>query len=268
MFITKLKLKKSLIKKNKKSFGRNNTGKITVAYRKSGHKRLYRQINFNKSLKTNGIIIGIEYDPNRSAFISKIMKKAKNKTQNKFYYEIANEQSNVFFQIKKIKPELKPNSLYNFGKTFHIKNLNIGDFISNIEKWPNRGAIFARSAGSYAQILDVMENNKNNLVKIQLPSKEHYYIFGGSKVTLGQVCNKFHKHLSKWKAGVSSRMGKCSRTRGVAKNPVDHPHGGGEGKTSTGRPPVTPKGLLTKGVPTRKKKKNSFFLALNRKKNI
>ena len=263
MFLSKIKTKKSLLKGFKKSYGRNNQGKITASARKKGHKRLYRNISNQPLTDQPGLIVNIEYDPNRSNFIAKVLTKQNMKYVYK--YIPCTQTMNVLQYLKPVTHELKPSQNYNNGKTFYIKNLAIGDLISNIEKYPNQGPVFARSAGTVGQIINF--NNKNDLVRIQLPSKEHYYILPDCKVSLGKNANTFHKYLQKWKAGHSSAIGKRAHTRGVAKNPVDHPHGGGEGKSSVGRQPVTPQGRLTRGVKTRKKKKNSFFIALHRRLN-
>lgn len=263
MFLLKKQYIKTLIKKKKQKYGRNNTGRITVRSWQKGHKQLYRKINFKQNLNKKGLIVNIEYDPNRTNFIYKILYK-KNK---KFYfsYYLCNQNINVLQIIKPISKNLIPTKTYNKGFSFLIKNLSIGDIISNLEKKPTEGAVFIRSAGTFGKIIEII-NTKTGLSRIQLPSKEQYFVSNNCKTNLGRSSNVFHKHLNKWKAGTSRHLGKRPLTRGVAKNPVDHPHGGGEGKASVGRPPVTPQGFLTKGVKTRKKRKNSFFIALRKNK--
>lgn len=263
MFLTKLKLKnKNLIKKHHQKKGRNNTGKITVGQRGGGKKQLYRNLSLVKEDLRRGLVLNIEYDPNRSNFIARVLYNKKGSL--KYYYMPCNNKLNVLQDVKQVTRDLIPNKFYNEGFPFLIQNLSVGDIISNVEKMPNQGSVFARSAGTFAQIIEINAKN-NKFVCIQLPSKELYYIPKDCKAVLGRNSNRFYQNLRKWKAGVSRNIGRRSHVRGVAKNPVDHPHGGGEGKTSTKRPPVSPQGWLTKGVPTRRKKKNSFFIALRRK---
>lgn len=263
MFLSKLRLqKKNLIFKQHQKKGRNNTGKITVGQRGGGSKQLYRKLSLTKKDLEKALVLNIEYDPNRSNFIAKVLYKKKGSL--KYYYMPCNNKLNVLQDIKKVDQNLIPNKFYNEGFPFLIQNLAVGDIISNIEKMPNQGSVFAKSAGSFGQIIELNAKN-NNFVCIQLPSKELYYIPKNCTAILGRNSNRFYQNLRKWKAGSSRNVGRRPHVRGVAKNPVDHPHGGGEGKTSTGRPPVSPQGLLTKGVPTRKKKKNSFFIALRKK---
>jgi len=261
MFLSKIKLSKNLIK-NKKRFQGRLKGKITVRHRGSGVKKLYRKINLKENFKKKGLIVAVEYDPNRNNFLAKVL--LKKNGQFVYDYILCKQNTNIFQTILPIDDNLVPSENYNFGKTFLLKNLNIGDTISNIEKTPGKGAIFARSAGCFGKIISL--NEKRNLARIQLPSGEQYYISKNSKVTLGKMANIFHQYLKKWKAGTSRKLNVRPKVRGVAKNPIDHPHGGGEGKSSVGRPPVSPTGKLTKGVPTRNKRKNNFFIALRKTK--
>lgn len=263
MYLSKIKFGKNL-KKNLKRFNGRLKGKICVRHRGTGVKKLYRQINFKENFRKKGLIVAIEYDPYRNNFLAKIMLKK----NNQYYYEyiLCKQNTNIFQTILPVKDNLTPSENYNLGKTFFIKNLNIGDTISNIEKFPGKGGKFARSAGCFGKIISL--NEKRNLARIQLPSGEQYYISKESKATLGKMSNLFHQYLKKWKAGTSRKLNVRPKVRGVAKNPVDHPHGGGEGKSTPGRAPVSPTGKLTKGVPTRKKRKNSFFIALKKNKKI
>lgn len=260
MYISNLSFKTLNKKKLRKSYGRNNQGKITVRYRKKGHKKLNRFLNETNQFNNDKIIISIEYDPNRNVFLANTF----SKLQNKFFkeYILSSNKMNV---LQMFKSESNQSGLD--LNTFHTqaKNLSIGDIISNIEIIPGKGAVFAKSAGCFGQVVK-LSDTKNGLIQIRLPSKEQYYIFKNATVMKGRMSNLLHKQLKKWKAGTSARLGVNSKVRGVAKNPIDHPHGGGEGKGYIGRPPVTPQGKLTKGVPTRKNKKNSFFIALSRKK--
>jgi large subunit ribosomal protein L2 len=234
---------KKLIKGFKKSNGRNNSGKITIQHRGGGHKRLYRFINFNRSINIEGIVIKILYDPNRSANIAYI----KNKKNFKEYFILAPEGIKIGQYIK---------SSYNaeliIGNALPLKKIPIGSLIHNISLYPNTKGIFNRSAGTSAQLIQKIDNK---FAKIKLNSGELKLILLSCYATLGIVSNINHKLIKKGKAGRSRWLNKRPIVRGVAKNPVDHPHGGGEGKTSGGRPSVTPKGKITKGLPTRKKLK-------------
>lgn len=262
MYISKLFLNKNKITNLKRKYGRNNEGKITVRYRKKGHKRLIRFVNDNLKLDKNFIVISIEYNPYKNKFLNLVYNKKKNTIEHR-YYEI-NNQTNV---LDVLKSNNNINSLVSQpnNNITKIEKLSIGDIICNIEKFPGKGPIFARSAGTFGQLIK-FDNSNKNLAQVRLPSKEQYFIDKNCFCVKGKNSNIFHKQLKKWKAGSSSNLGVKSKVRGVAKNPVDHPHGGGEGKGYIGRAPVNPQGKLTKGVPTRKLKKNSFFIALKRSK--
>lgn len=262
MYLSRLQLTKNLRSQKQRTDGRNNQGKITVRHRGGGHKKLYRKVekNFN-NLKT-GLILNIEYNPTHSNFLARVLYR-KNNTF-KYYFIPCNNKLNVLQHILPVSNDLKPDKLYNEGYPFLLKNLSLGDLVCNIEKYPGQGSTFAKSAGTYGRIIEFNAKQKG-LVCIQLPSKEQYLVSENCKAFLGRNSNKLHQNLSKWKAGTSRKIGRRPTVRGVVMNPVDHPHGGGEGKTSTKRPPVSPEGFLTKGVPSRKKKKNNFFIALSRK---
>lgn len=260
MYISKLFLNKNNYYNLKRNYGRNNQGKITSRYRKKGHKRLLRIVDKNLFLDKNYIITSINYNPSKNKFLVTAYNKS-NKLLIYKHYEL-NNNANVLDIIAKNKNSTDVNNYLNFVS---LKDLSIGNIICNIEKIPGKGPVFARSAGTFGQIIKF--SNKN-LVQIRLPSKEQYFIHNNSKCIKGKNSNIFHKQLKKWKAGNSSNLGVKSKVRGVAKNPVDHPHGGGEGKGYVGRAPVNPNGKLTKNVPTRKVKKNSFFIALRRSKII
>lgn len=265
MLLNKTRIHKNLLLKNKRSLGRNNKNTMTMYYRESGYKKLYKKITDITQIKKQYFVVNIEYNQNRSSFLMKILHKNKN---NKFIfsYYTCNNSTNVLRVMKPIEKDTLYWKDFLNRPLYMLKNLDIGDIVSNIEKIPNKGPTFARSAGTFAHIVD-MEHTKENWIRIQLPSKEHYFVSPECKVTVGQMSNCFYKYLKRWKAGVSRNNGKRPHTRGVAKNAVDHPHGGGKGKTGTAGQPVTPQGWVTKWVPTRKKRKNSFFIALCRKKN-
>ena len=244
--LNKKNLTKSIkIKKLTKGFhqsnGKNNQGKITVRHRGGGHKRLYRKISFNRNLNIKGTVSNILYDPNRSANIAYI--------QNKFnsYLILAPEglELNQFIESSE-NAELK------IGNALPLKNIPIGSLIHNISLYPNSKGKLIRSAGTSAQLIQKI-NNK--FAKIRLNSGELKLILLSCYATLGIVSNIHHKKIKLGKAGRSRWLNRRPKVRGVAKNPVDHPHGGGEGKTSGGRPSVSFTGKITKGKPTRKKKK-------------
>lgn len=249
----KNKTKKILTKK----YGRNH-GQIVCHHRSGSLKRKY--IFLNNNIK-KGLILNIKYDPNQTTFTAKILIKQQNKYV--FKYQKCSNFSNILCNTafkKHIQLQDKEKLI---NQTTLLKNLAVGDIICNVQKNPENSAVFAKSAGTFAQILE-KKAKKDHLIKIKLPSKEQYLISETCTATLGQNSNKFHQHLQKWKAGVSRKLGVRPKVRGVAKNPIDHPHGGA-GKSSTGGVPRTPWGKPTKGFNTRKKKKNSFFIALHRK---
>lgn len=246
---------KKLIKGFKRANGRNNQGKITIKHRGGGHKRLYRQIKFNR-LNTKGKVIGISYDPNRSANIANILNNDNSKENN--YYILAPEglKKNDIIDSGP-KAELK------IGNSLPLSSIPIGSVIHNISLNPFSKGKLIRSAGTSAQILQKIGNN---YAKIRLNSGELRLILLNCYATLGIVSNINHKKIKLGKAGRARWLNKRPHVRGVAMNPVDHPHGGGEGKTSGGRPSVSFKGIITKGKPTRSKKKNNQFILENRKK--
>ena len=232
---------KKLTKGFKRANGRNNQGKITVRHRGGGHKRLYRKISFNRSKNIEGCVSKITYDPNRSANIAFI----KNDSENNFILAPDGLKLNQYINSS-CNAELK------IGNALPLKNIPIGSLIHNISLYPNSSGKLIRSAGTSAQLIQKL-NNK--YAKIRLSSGELKLILLTCYATLGIVSNINHKKIKLGKAGRSRWLNRRPSVRGVAKNPVDHPHGGGEGKTSGGRPSVTPQGIITKGQTTIKKKK-------------
>jgi large subunit ribosomal protein L2 len=225
--------------------GKNNQGKITSKARGGGHKRLYRQISFNR-IKVNGIVQSIEYDPNRSANIAAI----KGEQKHECYYILAPEGIKLGDKIESgASVEIKP------GNSLPLKNIPIGSNIHNISLEYNTKAKLSRSAGTSAQLL---QKNLTGFGKVRLSSGEQRWVPLDAFATVGIVSNADHKNRNFGKAGRNRWLNKRPKVRGVAKNPVDHPHGGGEGKTSGGRPSVTPKGWITKGQPTRNKKRKNI----------
>lgn len=237
---------KNLMKGFKRANGKNNQGKITVRHRGGGHKRLYRKISFNRSQNIEGYVTKILYDPNRSANIAYI----KNDSQS--HLILAPEGLNLNQYVKSSsEAELK------VGNALPLKNIPIGSLIHNISLYPNSKGKLIRSAGTSAQLIQKI-NNK--YAKIRLSSGELKLILLSCYATLGVVSNINHKKIKLGKAGRSRWLNRRPKVRGVAKNPVDHPHGGGEGKTSGGRPSVSPQGKITKGKPTRSKKKKKLII--------
>nr|YP_010394015.1 ribosomal protein L2 [Hyaloperonospora arabidopsidis]DAZ88023.1 TPA_asm: ribosomal protein L2 [Hyaloperonospora arabidopsidis] len=237
---------KSLTKGFQRANGRNNQGKITVRSRGGGHKRLYRIISFNRSKNLEGYVVKILYDPNRSANVAYI----KNNFQS--YLILAPEGLQINQYIKS-----SANSELKVGNALPLQNIPIGSLIHNISLYPQSRGKLIRSAGTSAQLIQKI-NNK--YAKIRLNSGELKLILLTCYATLGIVSNINHKKIKLGKAGRSRWLNKRPVVRGVAKNPVDHPHGGGEGKTSGGRPSVTPQGKITKGKPTRKKNKKKLII--------
>ena len=237
---------KKLTKGFKRSNGRNNQGKITVRHRGGGHKRLYRKINFNRSDLNEGYVSKILYDPNRSANIAYI------KNNLNPFLILAPEGLKINQHIKS-----SPEAELKVGNSLPLKNIPIGSLVHNISLNPNEKGKLIRSAGTSAQLIQKI-NNK--YARIRLSSGELKLVLLSCYATLGIVSNINHKKIKLGKAGRSRWLNRRPSVRGVAMNPVDHPHGGGEGKTSGGRPSVTPQGKITKGKPTRNKKKKKLII--------
>ena len=253
--ITNKKPERKLTKPLKKTGGRNNLGRITSRRRGGGHKRRYRIIDFKRNkFDVEGKVLSIEYDPNRSSRIALIEYSDGEKR-----YIIAPEKLKVGSKIISSNLDQLP---FNIGNAMPIGKIPDGMLIHNIEFKPGKGAQIARSAGSYARIMA----NEEGYVTIKLPSGEMRMILEKCLATIGIVGNKSHENIVIGKAGRSRWLGKRPKVRGVAMNPVDHPHGGGEGKTSGGRHPVSPSGVPAKGFKTRKKNKHSNKYIVNRRK--
>lgn len=252
--ITKKEPEKSLVKGLRKKGGRNNQGKITIRFRGGGAKRLYRIIDFKRDKDgIPGKVTSIEYDPNRSARIALITYADGEKR-----YIIAPLGLNVGDTVLSGENvPLKP------GNTTFLRNIPIGTIIHNIEIIPGKGAQIARSAGSYAQILSKDEK----YAQIKLPSGEIRLINLNCRATIGQVGNVDHENVQLGKAGRSRHLGRKPHVRGAAMNPVDHPHGGGEGRAPIGHPsPLSPWGKPTLGKKTRKMKKPSSRFIVKRRR--
>jgi len=235
---------KSLLAPLKKNAGRNNTGRITVRHRGGGHKRKYRIIDFRRNKwDMEATIERLEYDPNRTAFIALIRYE-----DGELSYILAPQRVKAGDKvIASSKADVVP------GNAMPLKNIPVGTVIHNIEMKPGKGGQIARSAGAYAQLV----GKDGGYAMIRLASGEQRLVHESCMATIGAVSNSDHGNQNLGKAGRKRWMGIRPTVRGVVMNPVDHPHGGGEGKTSGGRHPVTPWGKPTKGARTRNKKKAS-----------
>jgi large subunit ribosomal protein L2 len=244
---------KPLTEGKKKISGRNNRGIITIRRRGGGHKRLYRIIDFKRDrIGLNAIVETIEYDPNRSANIALVKY-----TDGQRRYIIAPKELKVGDSIiSSDNAELKP------GNTLPLGKIPAGTTIHNIELKPGKGAQLARSAGTSA----VLVAKDSDMVQVKLPSGEVRYIRSVCKATIGFVGNSDHFNTVSGSAGRSRWLGKRPKVRGVAMNPVDHPMGGGEGKTSGGGHPVSPWGKKAKGQKTRDNKSTEKFIVRHRPK--
>ncbi len=251
--ITKDKPEKSLVISLKKKGGRNSGGRITVRHRGGGHKRLYRIIDFKRDKDDiPAKVTAIEYDPNRSARIALLTYADGEKR-----YIIAPVGVNVGDVLMSGKnAEIRP------GNSLPLANIPVGTFIHNIELKIGKGGQIARSAGASAQLMA----KEGAYAHVRMPSGEVRLIDLRCRATIGQVGNLDHINISIGKAGRSRHLGRRPKVRGVAMNPIDHPHGGGEGKTGTGGTPVTPWGKPTKGYKTRKPKKQSDKFIVKRRK--
>ena len=239
--ITKFTPEKSLTVIKKKFSGRNSYGRITVRHRGGGTKLKYRIIDFKRQDTAPATVIGIEYDPNRSAYIALLQNEAGEKS-----YIIApvglKDGDTVYTGPD---ADIKP------GNTLPIENIPVGTFIHNIELYPGKGAQLVRSAGVAAQLI----SKENGVAQVRLPSGEVRIVRLDCKATVGQVGNIEHDTVKIGKAGKTRHMGIRPTVRGSVMNPCDHPHGGGEGKSPIGRPsPVTPWGKPALGYKTRNKK--------------
>jgi large subunit ribosomal protein L2 len=253
--ITKTEPEKSLVKPLKKTGGRNNQGRITVRFRGGGHKRLYRIIDFKRWDKA-GIpakVAAIEYDPNRSARIALL-----HYADGEKRYILAPEGLQVGQQVV-----AGPDAPISVGNALPLRFIPVGTVVHAVELEPRKGAKLARSAGTSTQI----QGREGDYVILRLPSGELRKVHGECYAAIGAVGNADHKNIVLGKAGRTRWLGRKPHVRGAAMNPVDHPHGGGEGRAPRGRPPASPWGWQTKGQKTRKRRKpSSRFIIARRKK--
>ena len=251
--VTTNKPERSLLAPLSKNGGRNNRGRMTARHRGGGHKRRYRIIDFKRDkVGVPGKVATIEYDPNRSARIALI-------------HFVDGEKRYILHPLNlKVgdrivtsdEADIKP------GNCMHLHAIPLGTWVHNIELYPGRGGQMCRSAGSYAQLMA----KEGKFVLLRLPSGELRQVPRACMATIGQVGNLEHENVKVGKAGRSRWLGRRPKVRGSAMNPIDHPHGGGEGRTTGGRHPVTPWGKPTKGAKTRARKKPTNAYSVKRRK--
>ena len=243
---------KTLTEGKSSAGGRNNTGRVTVRFRGGGHKQAYRIVDFKRRshLGQAGKVERIEYDPNRTAFIA-LIKYA----DGSLSYILAPQRLSVGDDVM-----AGPNADIKPGNAMAIGSIPVGTLVHNVEMKIGKGGAIARSAGAYAQIV----GRDQGYVILRLNSGEQRLVHGDCFATVGAVSNPDHMNTSIGKAGRSRWLGRRPHNRGVTMNPIDHPHGGGEGRTSGGRHPVTPWGKPTKGKKTRSNKRTDKFIVSTR----
>jgi len=251
--ITKTKPEKRLLRALKKSGGRNANGRVTARHRGGGHKRHYRVIDFKRD--KSGIparVAAIEYDPNRSARIALL-----HYVDGEKRYILAPLHLSVNDIVQSgPKADIKP------GNALPLSNIPLGTQIHNIELHAGKGGQIVRSAGTYAQLMA----KEDRYALIKMPSGEVRMVLLNCQATIGQLGNVMHENIALGKAGRKRWLGKRPKVRGVAMNPVDHPMGGGEGRSSGGRHPCSPWGMPTKGYKTRKNKSSDRLIVRKRSK--
>src|SRR5437764_1395271 len=244
---------KALTEGKHSSGGRNNNGRTTVRFRGGGHKQAYRRVDFKRrKFDVSARVERIEYDPNRTGFIALL--KYEDGTEAYILAPQRLAQGDVVVAGEHV--DVKP------GNAMPMGNMPIGTIIHNIELKAGKGGQIARSAGTYAQIV----GRDQDYVILRLNSAEQRLVHGRCMATVGAVSNPDHMNISIGKAGRTRWLGWRPHNRGVVMNPIDHPHGGGEGRTSGGRHPVTPWGKPTKGKKTRSNKSTNKFILLSRHK--
>jgi len=247
--VTKFSPEKSLVVTKKKHAGRNSYGKITVRHQGGGNKQKYRLIDFKRNVDESAKVIGVEYDPNRTAYIALL----ENEAGKKSYIIAPVGLTDGDVVTAGANADIKP------GNVLPIAQIPVGTIIHNIELYPGKGAQLVRSAGAFAQLMA----KENGTAQVRLPSGEVRIVRLDCKATIGQVGNLEHETIKVGKAGKTRHKGIRPTVRGSVMNPCDHPHGGGEGKSPVGRPgPVTPWGKPALGYKTRNKKArtNKFII--------
>ncbi|MCB0323494.1 MAG: 50S ribosomal protein L2 [Bdellovibrionales bacterium] len=251
--ITKSRPEKKLTSGKQRISGRNANGRITMRRRGGGHKRRYRVIDFRREkIGVPGRIAAIEYDPNRSARIALV------------HYADGEKRYIICPQGLQVGATVVsgPDADVRVGNSLPLANIPVGEMLHNIELRPGRGGVLARSAGNGAQLMAKVDK----YAQVRLPSGEQRKVLITCYATIGVVGNSDHSNQAEGKAGAGRWRGRRPKVRGVAMNPVDHPHGGGEGKTSGGRHPVSLWGTPTKGYKTRNNKRTDKFIVRRRKK--
>ncbi len=245
------KTEKALTEGLHKTGGRNNSGRITMRRQGGGHKRSYRIVDFKRrKWDVPGTVLNLQYDPNRTAFIALIEYADGEKAYILAPQRLAEGDTIIASESADVKP----------GNAMPLRAMPVGTIIHNIEMKPGKGGQIARSAGTYAQLV----GRDGGYAQIRLKSGEMRMIHQTCMASVGAVSNPDHMNINLGKAGRKRWLGKRPQVRGVAMNPVDHPHGGGEGRTSGGRHPVTPWGKPTKGARTRSNKSTDKFIIRSR----
>lgn len=245
---------RKLVTALKKSGGRSNQGRITLRFRGGGHKRKYRIVDFKRNkLDIPGVVETIEYDPNRSVRISLVKY-----TDGERRYILTPLGLKVGDQIISSDGEAEISS----GNTLRLKNIPVGTVIHNVEFSAGRGGQIARTAGSSVTLMA----KEGRYALLKMPSGELRKVLNECRATVGQLGNVEHGNIKVGKAGRTRWLGRRPHVRGTVMNPIDHPHGGGEGKTKGGRIPVTPWGVPTKGYRTRRNKRTQKFIVRRRRK--
>jgi large subunit ribosomal protein L2 len=245
---------KPLMKSLSKSGGRDSRGRLSIRNRGGGHKRLYRIIDFKRDkIDIPGVVETVEYDPNRSAFISLVRYRD---GERRYILSPLNLKAGQEIVSSGAQVDILP------GNAMPLRFIPLGTIIHNIEMKKDKGGQIAKSAGTGAQILA----KEGEYAQVRLPSSEIRRIHMDCRATIGQIGNLDHQNIDIGKAGRSRWMGKKPHVRGTAMNPVDHPHGGGEGKSKGGRHPVSPEGIPTKGYKTRRNKRTQVFIVKRRSK--
>jgi large subunit ribosomal protein L2 len=245
---------KPLLKSLSKSGGRDSRGRLSIRNRGGGHKRLYRIIDFKRDkIDIPGVVETVEYDPNRSAFISLVRYRD---GERRYILSPLNLKVGQEIVSSGAQVDILP------GNAMPLRFIPLGTIIHNIEMKKDKGGQIAKSAGTGAQIL----SKEGEYAQVRLPSSEIRRIHMDCRATIGQIGNLDHQNIDIGKAGRSRWMGRKPHVRGTAMNPVDHPHGGGEGKSKGGRHPVSPEGIPTKGYKTRRNKRTQVFIVRRRSK--